>query len=407
MERLPLYLALLILPLAVAGQNIGSGVFVLMLLAQIFWRRRELPICALWRGMKVPLVTSGLYVVWGLIASALNPAVPFADSGAFAFGYLYWMLLPPFFFLAQKPLEEQTARRLFICLAVVAAVMGAVAAAQTLCGFKLSGTHFVASSNRAQGFYSHPLTFAYVMLFFVPAGWLGILRRPTDSASWVVLIGGLAGVYASQSRTVQALCALAIVVEALVFAKGRARKFALVVIVALGATVALIDNPMKERFVRTVTESYDVQSSYKDDRLAFWDVHWEMFKERPLLGHGENISTAYRRPYYEKMGLGDLARKFEAHNSYLQVLVNTGVIGLCLYLLWYGWLLRRAWQIAESELGGRMAFTTLVVFGFASMTQNAFQDSEVRYALTLLVCALFLWPRLDSKREVKPAGEAC
>ncbi len=392
MARLPLYLCLLIVPLAVAGQNIGAGVFGLILFARIYQRRRSLPLQQLWRDLRVPLLASAAYIGWGLVASALNPAVPFVESGSFAFGYLTWALLPPVFYLAQEPLDAKSARALQICLAVVAAVMGAVAVSQTLYGYKLAGSTFVPSIKRAQGFYSHPLTFAYVMLFFVPVGWIGVLRKPTDGASWVILAGGVVGVFASQSRTVQACCAAAVVVEALLFARGRARFVALAVIVALAAAVGLTDNAMKERFTRTVTGNYDVRSGYKDDRLAFWDVHWTMFKERPLVGHGENITTAYRKPYYEKLGLGDFTRKYEAHDVYLQILVNTGIFGLILYLVWLGWAFRRAWDISREAVGGRMALTTLAVFAAASLTQNSFQDSEVRYALTLLVSALSLWP---------------
>jgi O-antigen ligase len=386
-NKLPLFLALLIVPLAVAGQNIGMGVYALILFAQIYARRAGKPWRALWAELKVPVSASVGYIVWGLFSCAMNPANPFAESSDFVWGYLSWALLPPVFFMAQDALSDEAAGKLEKALALVAAVMGAVAIAQLALGFKLEGSHFVPSIKRAQGFYSHPLTFAYVMLLFVPLGWIGVLKRPGNWAAWVIFAGGVAGVFASSSRTVQAMCVLAMVVETLAVARGRGRAIALGVIVVLGLAVGLTDNPMRERFLRTATETnYGGKSDYPDDRLAFWHVHWVMFSERPLIGHGENITTAYRTPYYEKLGLGGLERKFEAHNLYLQILVNTGIVGLALYLTWFGWALRRAWTVS------RAVFTALVVYALASLTQNSFQDSEVRYALTLVVSGLFLAP---------------
>lgn len=389
--RLPLIIALLILPLAVAGQNIGIGVVGLMLFVQIFLRRKGLPLRELKSEIGGLFVVSVAYVAWGLLSSVLNPAAPFAQSGKFAYGYLLWILLPPVAFLAQERLDDRGLRQLQVALAVVSAVMGGVAVTQAAYGWKLAGAHVVATIGRAQGFYSHPLTFAYVVMLFVPVGWLGVLKRPRDGISWTILLGGLAGVYASQSRTVQAVVAAAMVLGALFAAKGRARVVAAGVIAALGIGVAVTDNPMKERFLRTVSGGYDVKSErYADDRLAFWDVHREMFLERPLIGHGENISTAYRVPYYERLGLGALERKYEAHNTYLQIAVNGGLVGLAIFLMWFGLVFRRA-------RGTPVAWHALLIFAVASLTQNSFQDSEVRFALTLLVTGLFLQPQVSGR----------
>jgi len=141
--RLPLILALLILPSAVAGHNIGTGVYGLILFAQMYLKRRRLPVQELWADMKVPLIASAAFIFWGLISSALNPAMPLRTSGSFAFGYLIWALLPVVVFLAQEPLDAKGLRAIKIAAAVVAAVMGTIAVSQASIGWKLQGSNFI------------------------------------------------------------------------------------------------------------------------------------------------------------------------------------------------------------------------------------------------------------------------
>jgi O-antigen ligase len=159
-------------------------------------------------------------------------------------------------------------------------------------------------------------------------------------------------------------------------------------------------NPVGERFRKTFDGNFDVQSGYADDRLAFWDVHWTMLKERPILGHGMNTDTAYRTKYYEELGLGAMLKKYEAHNMYLQMAVNGGLVGLAAFLAWLGWNLRDAWRRRQSHWAFKAAAFAWVALLVASVLQNSFQDSEVRYALTLLVAAQWLGKERFKAREI-------
>jgi O-antigen ligase len=398
MARIPLFLLLLVLPLAVAGQNIGTGVVAAILFVQIFLRRRQAraELSDLWRSHRGAVLASGAFIGCVLLGGLLNPARP-DGGGSFLFGYLSWALLPPVACLAQGRLERKDWERLLACFAFVTLVMGGVAAAQAVWGFKVVGSHFVSGSTRSQGFYSHPLTFAYVALLMLPVGCVAVTRRPKGIAGWIILVSTLVMIYASQSRTVQAVAALVVLVNILRFTSGRLRVGLLVAAIAAGGIVWVTDNPVSRKFKGTLAGGFDVRSDYADDRLAFWTVAVNMIKERPLLGHGENLDTAYRKPYYEAIGLGGFERMYEAHDMYLQAAVNGGLLGLAAFLAWYVWMLRRARAIARGEeagLGGEMALQALVALALAAVTQNAIQDSEVRYTLTLLCIGVwFAAPR--------------
>lgn len=81
--------------------------------------------------------------------------------------------------------------------------------------------------------------------------------------------------------------------------------------------------------------------SPNENRLRIWGKAVEAFKMRPILGFGkENFELAFEKVSTEKdIGLLDL-RVDRAHNEFLEILVESGVLGLGAYLLLIGLTLR-------------------------------------------------------------------
>ena len=73
------------------------------------------------------------------------------------------------------------------------------------------------------------------------------------------------------------------------------------------------------------------------DRVFMWQTALRMIQDRPLLGHGINTFMANYLDYW----VGGERQPRYAHNSYLQMAAETGLIGLAAFL-WLLWLLRRA-----------------------------------------------------------------
>lgn len=78
-------------------------------------------------------------------------------------------------------------------------------------------------------------------------------------------------------------------------------------------------------------------------RLLLWEDAFELIKERPLFGYGtgSNNKILYQK-YKDKGHLLFLEKKFNAHNTYLEVLLIGGIVLLLTYLMLLGALLYQA-----------------------------------------------------------------
>lgn len=398
-------LALLVaaVPLAVAGQNIAI-LFAGLLLIAAAAKQKRLSIVFSDRVARTHLILFALYGFTCLLATWLNPQNhenPLVACG----GFLGIWLLPGLI-NATRPGDfgviNSFCKHAEKWVPVLVMFWGLLAFSQMIFGWKLAGASIVSSMPRAQGLYSHPLTLAYVALLLFPFATVWAFRSPGNWRAIITFTGIALLLIASKSRTAQAVAVLILIGNIWLLFKGRARIVSLAAVMVIVATVMFTKNPVSSRFTEMI-ERRDVHGDFADDRIAFWLVHWEMFKERPILGHGENLGTAYRTKYYVDMGLADFPRKYEAHNIYLQVLVNCGLIGMIFFCLWLAWLIF-ALTKARGVVFGSAPLQSVLALLLAGMTQNAFQDSEVRYTLMLPVfIAVLCMPRIGATAHA-PAG---
>ena len=386
---LALYLLILCLPLGVAGQNIGLGTITAILIGLAVVRRRELQIN--WTEYRPFVVLAGVVLITTIVGLYTNPESPAESAGKFLGGYGAWWLMPWIFAIVLPPLSAKHWTTIGKVSAVVMIILGVIAISQYLFGWRIKGMSVVEDSSRARGLYSHPLTFAYVgLMLFVPAVGRALGERRSVLA-WVAAGFSLAVVVFSLSRTVLAICLVAIGVFAIWQLRGRLR-VGVIALLLLGSVVTMVtDNPVSRRFAHVV-KRIDVAGDQVDDRVIFWRVAMDMIAERPWLGHGPELDTAYRTPYYERAGYGQLEKKYEAHNTYLQVWVNGGIVALVGFLGWWLVIFIRAsrWR---HHWSGSTAMVTIGCFLTASLTQNSFQDSEVRYAVVTGATLLLLFAR--------------
>jgi O-antigen ligase len=86
-------------------------------------------------------------------------------------------------------------------------------------------------------------------------------------------------------------------------------------------------------------------------RLAVYHAAWDMFRERPLLGWGVS-----RMPSQLEERVSDFhLNQFVVHNTYLEILVEHGLLGLLLY----GWLIVRLFRLARCRSTADLSGTFL------------------------------------------------
>ncbi|MEX2013722.1 MAG: O-antigen ligase family protein, partial [Parcubacteria group bacterium] len=106
-------------------------------------------------------------------------------------------------------------------------------------------------------------------------------------------------------------------------------------------------SPVLSRFSSLTIEEIKTQGRY-----FIWPIAWQGFKERPLLGWGQdNFNYVFNKHYVPEMQ--HLEPWFDrAHNIFLDWLVVGGAFGLLAYLSLYASLLYLLWKPARRPNGG-------------------------------------------------------
>lgn len=332
---------------------------------------------------------------WNLLATVLNPQNHDENKIAYLIGFLPIVVMPCLAGSLPVP-NSKHIKSLEKFAALCILFWGLIASSQVVWPWRWVGTQLEwGGIPRAQGFYSHPLTLAYAALLLWPYSLRRLFSQPKQWVSWTLILGSSLLLIFSMSRTSQALAAVFALINAIALFSGRNRLLVLGLICTLGLGLALTKNPVSTRFDNLLHGvSDDHFSSYPDDRLAFWDAHRLMIQERPLLGHGVHLEYEFRHPYYEKLGLGDFRKQYEAHNQYLQITTEGGFIALILFITWLIMSLKALRNPQLPLFFRQTSQQTLWIFILGGLTQNAFFDSEVRMGLIILwIFVAIAWPK--------------
>ncbi|MBN1576862.1 MAG: O-antigen ligase family protein [Chitinispirillaceae bacterium] len=129
-------------------------------------------------------------------------------------------------------------------------------------------------------------------------------------------------------------------------------------------------------------------SSYQ--RLLIWKGALQQFAEAPLVTKlfGIGIGNYYTMKYSFQMMEG-FNWASGAHNNYLHVLIETGIIGFAVFIFFFGFILTALKQRSKSDTLCRVLFYATLAFCFSGLTQETFwfQPAFCRF---WLIYTLFL-----------------
>ena len=128
-------------------------------------------------------------------------------------------------------------------------------------------------------------------------------------------------------------------------------------------------------------------------RVIFWEVYAKMLADSPWLGHGAGrIGEFIRTAYYSAEGYGHLEKQYNAHNIYLEILANVGVMGFLATVVGvvYFWKIWKKYFLSHIDDAFAMAFLlSLFANAVHGLTQNVFFDANVVAIYVVLFWMLF------------------
>ncbi|MEW4455556.1 O-antigen ligase family protein [Bremerella sp. JC817] len=160
----------------------------------------------------------------------------------------------------------------------------------------------------------------------------------------------LAAIFFTKTRTVWAGAGVSLMAGIFLTMQGKARTVLLTGMVACGllAVAAKSDAIMGLKREGTVEDTRRSVSM----RASFTYVSWEMFLDRPILGHGFSQFRKAKLPYLADRNVDlilESIRDYDHHNTFLSVLTDLGLLGFIPFLCMYGMWLRNGWRLARSE----------------------------------------------------------
>jgi len=115
------------------------------------------------------------------------------------------------------------------------------------------------------------------------------------------------------------------------------------------------------RFLETLKNDLSENSAVveKYGRADRWHAAWDLIKQSPVIGTGTGSEIPLlRNIYFERKMYGSYLLSLNAHNQYLSFTINSGLIGLAIYLATIVWGL---WQAIKKKDLMLLSFLTLIM----------------------------------------------
>ncbi|MBN1307317.1 MAG: O-antigen ligase family protein [Chitinispirillaceae bacterium] len=147
-----------------------------------------------------------------------------------------------------------------------------------------------------------------------------------------------------------------------------------IMVVGVVATVLFLFSPLRRLVIDTIknseTSMLDI-SSYQ--RLIIWKEAFHQFAEASPLNKlfGIGIGNYYTMTYSFQMIEG-FNWVSGAHNNYIHVLIETGIVGFFVFIFFFGFILAALWRRSTNDRLCRVLFYATLAFCFSGLTQETF-----------------------------------
>lgn len=301
-------------------------------------------------------------------------------------GTVYFVRMAPFFFLAWVIKEENQLNKLLLFAVASLIVADVYSIWQGLQG-----------NLRAPAFHSHPMILAGLLVQWIPLlAIISIKGLGENGAS--TKVGAISAVCLSAiallfNGTRGAWLAVFVVLICLGISLFKEYK-KLVVIGALLAGLLIASAGQHEGVWQRWSTLGDSGFQSNSERLLMWESAWQMFWDHPINGVG---ADRYR-DYYLTQYISPLAqeRQMHAHNNFLQMLAEQGLIGFLGFATMFGAVLWRGWQgIQKGNRWGYILFFCTLSFLLQGLTEFNYGNAAVIRVFWFIVGLAAVGIRLD------------
>jgi O-antigen ligase len=199
--------------------------------------------------------------------------------------------------------------------------------------------------------------------------------------------------YLTQSRNVF----LAVVICFFLFGIFINRKF----LIYLSLSIALILIIIPSGFRQRITSIVDPKHPSNESRLIMWNVGWQMFKDHPITGVGDNEITQVYKMYKQPEFHGEGSH---LHSNYFMVLATKGIFGIIFYIALFFTLFLKHFKYfkrAEGKEEKYMIFGSIlamVSFHISGIFEWNYGDWEVLTVFLFVISVPFLLEKLRMQK---------
>jgi O-antigen ligase len=276
------------------------------------------------------------------------------------------------------------------------------------------------NSDRAASTFSHPNIFAFYLMVTISYAYFYIINRNVNGVISrrflaIVVIFGLICLILTQTRS--ALIGTAI----FMFGTTACVRPKLLPAILLAASLSFLVPQVQDRFLEVLSSGVDsgldintaaalaegkldggfVLDSYAWRKLM-WGSAWDWIILSPVWGYGLE-SFSILSPQFFPLSTGSGA----AHNVYIQLLFETGFVGLILYCFIFFLIILRVWRLAATHRPQAILLFFLVLsYCVSAYSDNMLYYLSVNLYFWFLVGALLVAdPALKSKGCLRIEGD--
>ena len=239
--------------------------------------------------------------------------------------------------------------------------------------------------------------FVLISVFISFESWYNPSEMSKFSYLWIIMgVFLLASIYFISSRSAILASIIMIIVYSVnkIITDSNSRLFWIVSVLIMLISLPLIRNNDRVNITLSRFSREKLNLNRQDERIIVWESAWKLIKRNPLLGVGIGDVRVDLTQEYLRAGEDKLAKeRLNAHNQFLEVLLEGGVIGFSIFLSVLGFMIFIA--ISEKNLLYGL-FILMMLFFFM------FETILVRFAgVAFFSLFSFILLNLTSKSHIR------